>query len=48
MSFTRVAVSLAKLFLGNMFPGAFLNLKKSLLEPLLNATGLRTFVKYGF
>jgi len=42
----RVAVSLAKPSLRNVFPRGFLNLRKSLSEPLLNTMGLRISVKY--
>jgi len=41
-----LAVSLSKPSLGNVFPEVFLNLRKSLSEPLLNTIGLRTSVKY--
>jgi len=41
-----VVVSLAKLSLVNMFSRVFLNIRKSLPEPLLNIMGLRTSVKY--
>jgi len=41
---SRVAVFPPKPFLGNVFPGVLLNLRKSLSEPLF--MGLRTSVKY--
>ena len=41
-----VTVSPAKPSLGKVFSGVFLNLGKSLSEPLLNTISLRTFVKY--
>ena len=42
----KVAVSPTKSFLGNVFPKVFLNIRKSLSEPLLNTMGLRTSIKY--
>jgi len=43
---SKVAVSPAKSSMGKVFPGVFVNLKKSHLEPLLITIGLRTSVKY--